>query len=223
MCSRYKNDAPEKVILKEYPKDIIRRYHPDDNISITDESIVITADEPGLIQPMHFQLVPWTAKSPKDTKFTFNARDDKIMSSNLWRPLFVKAKRCLVIADGFYEKDKLMHPEEDQNYAFELTDRKVFAFAGLWSKWISKEVNAEPYYSFAIITTESNNLVGEIHDKQRMPVILNKADEDLWLGKDISPSELLQLLKPYSQELMCRYKVPKFGKKVKPIDETNSL
>lgn len=225
MCARYSLDKSDKDILAAYSAVLKTPFAPDYNISITDTSLGITADLPDLIQPMHFQLVPWTAKSPKDTKFTFNARDDKIMNSNLWRPLFVKHKRCLVLADKFYEKDKLMHPEEDQNYAFKLIDREIFAFAGLWSKWTGNDPSIQPYYSFTIITTQSNNIVGEIHDKQRMPVILDKKDEDLWLSKDIAPEELLKLLLPYPDELMERYRVPKFTRKIKdPVPPTeNSL
>lgn len=225
MCARYSLSKAEKEILAAYAAELQTPFAPDNNISITDSSLVITADEPNLIQAMHFQLVPWTAKSPKDTKFTFNSRDDKIMESNLWRPLFVKHKRCLVIADQFYEKDKVMHPEEDQNYAFKLRDRGIFSFAGLWSKWTGKEPGTDPYYSFSIITTEANSTVGEIHDKHRMPVILSKKDEALWLSKDVAPDQLMQLLQPYPDELMERYKVPKFARKIKdPVPPTeNSL
>ena len=223
MCARFSLSASEKEINEAYAAELVEPYIRDNNISITDESLVITADQPGLIQKMHFQLVPWTAKSPKDTKFTFNARDDKIMVSNLWKSLFVKHKRVLVLADGFYEKDKLMHPEEDQNYGFKLNDRPVFAYAGLWSKWADKNPLIPPYYSFAIITTASNNIVGEIHDKQRMPVILNKNDEALWLSKDVAPEQLLQLLQPYPDELMHRFRVPKFTKKVSPKGGTDLI
>lgn len=215
MCARFTLAAAEKAILQAYAAEMVEPFIADSNISITDESYLITADQPEAIQRMHFQLVPYTAKSSKDTKFTFNARADKLMSSNLWRPLFVKHKRCLVLATGFYEKDKLMHPEEDQNYGFKLKDREVFAYAGLWSKWTSQDSDIAPYYSFAIITTDANDTVGEIHDKQRMPVILHKKDEELWLSKDVAPEQLLSLLEPYPDELMERYKVPKFSKKVK--------
>jgi putative SOS response-associated peptidase YedK len=207
MCARYTLSRAEKEILAAYAAELERPFTPNYNVAITNEMPVITADEPNKIKFMHFQLVPYTAKSPKDTKFTFNTRDDKIMGSNLWRPLFVKHKRCLVLADGFYEWDRLVHPEDKQPYRFTLKDRDIFAYAGLWSKWSAE--GQDPYYSFSIITTEANELVGEYHDKHRMPVILDKKDEALWLSKDVAPEQLLPLLHPYPDELMNRYRASK--------------
>jgi putative SOS response-associated peptidase YedK len=218
MCARFSLETSEKEILKAYSAEHPGPFTPDNNITITDETLLVTADEPTIFQKMHFRVVPWFAKSPEiTTNDTFNARDDKIMSSKLWRPLFMQHKRCIILADKFYEKDRLMHPEENQNYGFNLVDREVFPFAGLWSKWVSKDPTVRPYYSFSIITTDSNELVGEIHDKKRMPVILrNKYDVEVWLSKDVSPDlDLIHLFKPYPDDLMNRFKVPKFARKVK--------
>lgn len=201
MCARYTLSASEKELMAAYSAELQEPFTPTINARITETMPVITADTPGLIQSMHFQLVAHFAESPKSVKATFNTRDDKIMDSNLWRPLFVNHKRVLVPAGGFYELDKVTALHENQVYKFGLNDREVFSYAGLWSKWVGKGYEM-PYYSFSIITTEANDTVGAVHDKKRMPVILHKEDEAAWLSKDVSPTELLKLLQPYPDELM---------------------
>ncbi|GAA4341606.1 SOS response-associated peptidase [Mucilaginibacter gynuensis] len=201
MCARYTLSSSEKEILAAYSATMTEPFTPTINARITERMPVITADEPDKIQQMHFQLVAHFAEGPKSVKATFNTRDDKIMESKLWRPLFVNHKRVLIPANGFYELDKVTAPQENQVYKFGLTDREIFSYAGLWSKWVGPGYEL-PYYSFSIITTESNTKVGNVHDKKRMPVILNKEDEALWLSKDVSPAQLMQLLKPYPDDLM---------------------
>ncbi|MBL4675035.1 MAG: SOS response-associated peptidase [Mucilaginibacter sp.] len=201
MCARYVLEAAEKQILAAYAAELTEPFTPTINARITERMPVITADEPNKLQFMHFQLVAHFAQSPKAVKATFNTRDDNIMSSKLWKPLFVNHKRVLVPTTGFYELDKVTAPLENQVYKFGLTDRPIFSYAGLWSKWVGEGYDL-PYYSFSIITTEANETVSAVHDKKRMPVILNKTDESLWLSKDLSPEDLLQLLQPYPDELM---------------------
>lgn len=218
MCTRFSLKASNDEIKTAYNAAIPESWIPDGNISITDDALIATADQPDVFQKMQFKLISFKAESPKSvTLATWNARSDNLMKSNLCRPLFLQHKRCIIMADMFYEKDHLLAPEEDQNYAFSIPDRPVFWFAGLWSKWVSNKPGDDPYYSFSIIMTESNDKVGEIHDKQRMPVILrNMEDTRLWLSKEIDPEfELLKLLVPYPNELMDRVKVSKFKRKVK--------
>jgi putative SOS response-associated peptidase YedK len=211
MCARFTLAAAEKVILQAYAAEMVGPFMPNWNIAITDESQLITADKSNVIQPMHFGLVPWTSKTGKMEGDWFNAKSENLLTSKLWKPLFEKHKRCLVLSDGFYEWKKIPNgtPKPDKEpYRFILKDRQVYAYAGLWSQWVNPKTK-EPYRTFCIVTTESNELVGEIHDKKRMPVILSKANEELWLAKDIAPKELLDLCVPYPDELMNRFRVSK--------------
>jgi putative SOS response-associated peptidase YedK len=81
-----------------------------------------------------------------------------------------------------------------------LKSRGLFAFAGLYDVWTDPSDNKE-LYSYTLITTKPNELVGQFH--HRMPVILRKEDEDTWVNPDIVEPELLQpLLKPYPAHLM---------------------
>ena len=103
--------------------------------------------------------------------------------------------------DGFYEWKKL--DGRKQPYYIQLQDGQLFAFAGLWEHW---DRGDSPIDSCTILTTDANELVGSIHD--RMPVILNRADDGLWLNPDVQDAKRLEpLLVPYTGEAMAAYPV----------------
>ena len=104
----------------------------------------------------------------------------------------MKHRRCLVLADGFYEWQKQGNVKQPVHIV--LKSREVFGFAGLWDTWESPD--GEKINSCTIITTTANELLKPVHD--RMPVILSREAEDVWLDPVIQDSsKLLPLLKPY--------------------------
>jgi len=205
MCARYTVKTPATEIGKLYHAQAPVDFEPNYNLAPTQEGLVITSDEPGIIQKMHFGLVPFWSESTKLNISTLNARSEEVLEKKTFAPLVKNHKTCLVIADSFYEWDK--KSGKSIPYRFVLKDSEVFAFAGLWSQWKSKD-GAQVYRSFTIMTTEANEVVGKVHDpKFRMPVILDKYTEPFWLSKDISPTDLLSLCKPYPDEKMGAYRV----------------
>ena len=109
--------------------------------------------------------------------------------------------RCLIIADGFYEWQKIGSAK--QPFFVRLKDDEPFAFAGLSERWHRASRTID---SATIITTEPNELMAGIHD--RMPVILSPEDYDLWLETDFhGQGKLLEMLKPYPAEEMEAYPV----------------
>jgi putative SOS response-associated peptidase YedK len=129
-----------------------------------------------------------------------NARADTVATT----PAFGKAfrqRRCLIVADGFYEWKKLNGRK--QPYHIGMRDGRPFAFAGLWEHW---DRGGQAVESCTILTTDANEPVGSIHD--RMPVILNPRDYDLWLDPDVQDAKRLEpLLAPYTGEEMAAYPV----------------
>ena len=145
---------------------------------------------------------------------TINAREEELLDKKTYAPLIKNHKTCLVLADGFYEWDK--KTGSPIPYFFSLKDRDVFAFAGLWSEWKN---NDEVYRSFTIITTASNKIVGEVHSpKYRMPVILPKKAEKMWLAKDLTPTQLLDICQQYPDDLMQTWQVSTAVNSVKNHD-----
>lgn len=125
------------------------------------------------------------------------------------------AGRCLVLADGFYEWGEAEWGK--QPYRIARVDDEPFAMAGLWTRWrpptaqtgLGEFAAGDPdgtpdlVETFAIVTTDANAAVAEIHD--RMPVVLPPAAEREWLTA--GPDEAGALLEPCPAELLRVYPV----------------
>jgi putative SOS response-associated peptidase YedK len=174
---------------------------------------VITSHSPNRISRMFWGLIPFWSKDDKNKFSTINARAETVATAPAYRQPF-RQKRCIVPATGFYEPDKIhfSKPPFPWHY-FQLKDQKVFGFAGLYDIWKDRQTGEE-IYSYTIVTTEPNAVVGEFHN--RMPVILQKEDEETWLNPDISESaQLLPLLKSYPAEKMETWAVGEEARNVK--------
>ena len=130
-----------------------------------------------------------------------NARAETLSEKPSFRTA-LKKRRCIIPADGFYEWQKLGKVKQPVHIV--LKSREPFGFAGLWEHWKSPE--GEEILTCTIITTEANELLKAVHD--RMPVILTREAEDVWLDPKIQePEKLLPLLKQYPPEAMEYYPV----------------
>jgi putative SOS response-associated peptidase YedK len=105
-----------------------------------------------------------------------------------------------VPVDNFYEWKKVDGGK--QPYAIALADRRLMALAGLWENWRSPS-SGERVRSFAIITTEPNELCAQLHN--RMPVVLAPEAWPAWLGEEpAGEAQLKALLAPYpSNGMVC--------------------
>ena len=133
---------------------------------------------------------------------TINCRDDSLIENRgMWTTMKQK-KRCIVIAQGFYEWLKKNGGKEKIPHFIKRKDGKLMCMAGLWD-CVQYEGSDEKLYSYTIITTDSNKQLNFLHD--RMPVILENGSEDLrtWLDpkRYTWSKELQSLLKPYEGEL----------------------
>lgn len=133
--------------------------------------------------------------------FFINARDDSLLKPT-WKHM-LSERRCLIPADGFYEWQKLNQPRVKIPYRFELKSKDLFAFAGLWHEEFDNTGQTTPHC--VIITTEPNDIVAEVHD--RMPAMLRREDEQVWLNPDTDVKIALEALKPYPEAKMHRYQV----------------
>jgi putative SOS response-associated peptidase YedK len=132
---------------------------------------------------------------------TINARSETAALKPVFRnPM--KFRRCLVPADGFYEwrrSDKTKQP-----FCFEVNGGELFGFEGLWDRW--RDPSGEWIKSCSILTTTSNAVTSVVHD--RMPVILQRDDYDVWLDPGMNNVEALSdLLNPFDARLMRSYVV----------------
>jgi putative SOS response-associated peptidase YedK len=204
MCGRFAKKSSKEELRKRFgfddPQGVL--LEPRYNIAPSQEHpVLIVEHDRRLLRMMKWGLVPHWSKDPKFVFKLINARSEGIEEKPSFRtPL--KKRRCLVIADGFYEWHK---PDNKTKipYYFSLKSGEPFAFAGLWDIW---EKGDQILQTFTIITTSPNELMEPIHN--RMPVILRESDEARWLDPEIMDSKyLLPLLKPYPSEKMECFKV----------------
>lgn len=167
-----------------------------------------------VMKDMTWGLVPhWMKRQPDHATSlkTINARDDTIVEGgSMWRSIRGR-KRCIVLAEGFYEWLKKSSTERVPHH-IKRKDGKLMCMAGLYDS-VTYEGEKEALETYTIITTNSNKQLSFLHD--RMPVILNSAEDMLaWLETPASGSEdnwspaLARLLKPFDGELEI-YVVPK--------------
>ena len=150
---------------------------------------------------MRWGLIPSWAKDLSIGSRTLNARSETVTSTPAFRESIL-TKSCLIPADGFYEWRKMGSVK--QPYCFEVGDRELFGFAGLWDEWTSP--GGEVIESCTILTTSPNSLVEDLHN--RMPVIVAPDKYELWLDPDVTDfEEIRDILRPYDANLMRRYPV----------------
>lgn len=142
---------------------------------------------------LHWGLVPAWAAEPRTAYRTINARAETVAEKPTYRQAF-RRRRCLIPADGFYEWRAM--GKRKQPYCIAPADGGPVAFAGLWERW---ERDGQALETCTILVTQANALVASIHD--RMPAILDPADEARWLDPAATdPAVLRSLLAPYPPE-----------------------
>jgi putative SOS response-associated peptidase YedK len=158
---------------------------------------IITNKNPEIIQHFNWGLIPSWSKDNNIRQYTINARIETIKEKPAFRNNI--NKRCLVIANGFYEWKWLDASGRKKNkYLIALPNEELYAYGGIYSEWVDQNTG-EIINSYSIVTTEANPLVAEIHKKKRMPIILKPEDELNWLNNQ----EINDFSLPYSVELVA--------------------
>ena len=197
MCGRYTDTKRDKQVLvrmgiEQAEIDFVPRY----NLSPTQEASVVMAGESGpQLRRARWGLIPSWAKDEKIGSSLINARGETVATKPAFCSSF-KKRRCLVLADGFYEWKKTAGGK--QPIYIRMREGKPFLFAGLLDRWNDIE-------TFTIITTTPNELCSKIYD--RMPVILKEQDFRRWIDPATPLEEVGSLIQPYAADLMECYAV----------------
>lgn len=209
MCGRYTLAGPNPAQVRERfalgeDVEVRRRW----NIAPQDDVVAVTTDREGAPRGdvLRWGLVPFWAQDPKIGARMINARAETVADKPAFRDAFAQ-RRCLVVADGFYEWQPRPGGRRKQPFHIARGDHAPFAFAGLWATWRPKgaDRDVEPLRTCTIITTEANARVADIHD--RMPVILLPEQEEAWLDPATPPDVLRELLVPLPADLTARREV----------------
>lgn len=213
MCGRYTLLADELKIRQSFGiEHIITDYQPSYNIAPGQQVLAMIHDgRKKRAGYLRWGLVPYWAKDPKIGYKMINARSETAHEKPSFKHLMVR-KRCLIIADSFYEWQQTEEGKVPQR--IQLKDQRLFAFAGLWDKW---QQNEEVLFTCTILTKEANGFMKDIH--HRMPIILPRAYEDQWIEPQFNhPHEAKAFLDDLPDEPMDAYAVSTYVNNAKHND-----
>ena len=178
-------------------------FKPRYNIAPSQPLAVVPNDGQNKLDFFTWGLVPFWAKDPSIGNRMINARSETLAEKPSFKNAF-KRRRCLILADGFYEWQKVPGQKVKIPTYIRMKNGKPFAFAGLWENWNSPD--GSQILSGTIITTEPNSLIAPIHN--RMPVILPESAYEQWLTPgEVDPQQLSPLLRPFEADKMEAYAV----------------
>jgi putative SOS response-associated peptidase YedK len=204
MCGRFTLTSPAETVAELFELDDVPVLTPRYNIAPTQPVAVVRSGQTAggrELAELRWGLIPSWAKDPSIGSRMINARAEGVAEKPSFRSAF-RRRRCLVIADGFYEWQKV--GTRKQPHYIHLARRRPFAFAGLWEHW--EDADGDAVDSCTIITTEPNELIAKLHN--RMPVILHPRDYILWLDPGVQALDKVQaLLQPYPAKDMFAYAI----------------
>ena len=202
MCGRYSLILTIGELQNRFEFDGERLgYAPGYNIAPTQNVLTVVGGESRRGGYMRWGLIPLWAKDMSIGSRMINARSETVAEKPSFRNA-LRRRRCLVLADGFYEWQRVGKSKRPMRIV--MRSGEPFAFAGLWETWRDPEGTVIP--SCTIITTTPNDLLRPIHN--RMPVILPRDIEDFWLDESVDdPAALTSVLTPYPDDAMEAYEV----------------
>src|SRR4030066_471908 len=223
MCGRFTLSIDPYHLQEAFPWAVI----PDDlppryNIAPSQPVAVIPNTGDNAVALYKWGLIPSWSKDPAIGDRMINARSESLAEKPSFRNAY-RRRRCLILADGFYEWKQNPGLKTKQPTYIRLKNNIPFAFAGLWELWTSPD--GSEIGLCTIIKTQPNSLLEPVHN--RMPVILSPDSYRQWLStEDQQANQLNDLLVPYSPDEMVAYSVSKLVNNpqydspdlIKPVD-----
>lgn len=180
MCGRFAFYSPSEATAALFGVSGAPDVKPRYNIAPTQDIAAIRVNTDGMREftMLRWGLIPFWAKDPSIGNRMINARAETVAEKPSFRAAY-KSRRCLILADGFYE----WHKEGDVKipHFISLASGDPFAFAGLWEDWHARD-SGESVQSATIITCAASDFMRTLH--ARMPVVLERDAADCWLEGD---------------------------------------
>jgi putative SOS response-associated peptidase YedK len=212
MCGRYCSDLTPADVAKMY--DLVWEGPPhwnfptSYNVCPTDPvATIVKRDDKRILEVMRWGIIPFFhKKSIKDWKVaTFNARMETIEKLSTFRNIW-RRNRCLIPVSGYYEwhrPEGAPKKEPPQPYYFTARDGSpILTVAGIWDRW-KNPADGKDLHSCAMVITEPNNFVAEVHD--RMPVLLQPDQFDACLDGSAGK----EVMVPAAEDMLQKWPVSK--------------
>lgn len=200
MCGRFSLATSKEKLQQQLPFiEVAETLRVSYNIAPTQHAYTVLNDQPERLQYIAWGLVPHWSNDGKNTGRLINARREGIETKPSFR-IPIRKRRCLVLADSFYEwRREGVHKIP---YRIFLENGDLMVFAGIWDVWYSGDYGLK---TFSIITADANQEVSGIHN--RMPVLLtSREDQKKWL-KTEDLDEVLTLLQTPPDGILNMYRV----------------
>jgi putative SOS response-associated peptidase YedK len=206
MCGRFTLTIDPAHLQEAFPWAVIPNdLNPRFNITPSQPIAVIPNTGDNAVSMYKWGLIPSWSKDPTIGDRMINARAESLAEKPSFRNAY-RRRRCLILADGFYEWKQISGTRTKQPFYIRLKNKQPFAFAGLWELWNSPD--GSEIRSCTIITTQPNTLLEPIHN--RMPVILPADAYTRWITpEDCSAIQLNGLLVSYPADEMVAFPVSK--------------
>jgi len=185
---RYSISSSSEELEQRFGADPTSRFKPRFNAAPTQLLPVITNTSPQGVSFFYWGIDPQLSKNKSISQKLYNTESETVTQKASFRNAF-KSRRCLVPADGYYAW-KTISRKGKIPYRIHFKDNRLFSIAGLWEEY--ENPDGELSHSFTMITTPSNELIGDI--QERMPVIFDSKEEKVWLSSLSPEDELLELL-----------------------------
>jgi len=191
MCGRYSLDKEMDEILIRYKAiNKAKEYKPKREIYPTDEGLVVLENEEREIMYMKWGFLTSFSKRP-----IINARSETIFEKATFKDSFLN-RRCIIPIDSYYEWENVDGKKIKRNIRIE--GDSIFSLAGIYNIF---KIGDEKHLAYVIITTNANKKISHIHE--RMPAILSKENEDIWLNsKENNVNVLKDMLKSHDGDFI---------------------
>lgn len=197
MCGRFTLTIDINRVAQRFGVAPSIQVPPRYNVAPTQNVVTVMHNGTAHLDLLRWGLIPSWAKDESVGSRMINARAETLAEKPSFKRL-LHARRCLVVADGFYEWKQEQGGKTPMYIT--LKDQEPFAFAGLWDTW--KNPEGQQVRTCTIITTVPNELMASIHN--RMPAILPQQALEEWLDPEQRDDQaLLSLLKPYPTDEMA--------------------
>jgi putative SOS response-associated peptidase YedK len=216
MCGRYQRRSDKQRIAEAFQLGTLDDLDLSTELSLapdynaapgTMQPVIVWDDALGMrtLRMMHWRFLPPFCTDPRKLKLdTINANADKLLSSGVWKKSFLY-RRCLIPADSFVEW-KRVSPKIKLPFLFAMQSGEPFGIGGIWQHWRSPDGETE-LDTFAVITVEPNEILHDLTDHTRMPLIIKKPNYERWLrGGDVEQPPV-DLLRPFDSDQMKAWPV----------------
>ncbi len=200
MCGRYTITTPAEKLAQLFEVEVSAQYQPRYNAAPTQQLPVISNNQKQKISLYEWGILPRWAQEKGSTQRLINARAETILEKATFKSSF-KKRRCLVVADGYYEWKKTK--DKKIPHRILLKEERPFTFAGIWDAFENESGMQVP--AFVIITVAASPIIADIHD--RMPAILDKETADFWLSDSEDHEGLQDVLRTYPDAQLKAYAV----------------